>query len=245
MALSIVELLITQGSIQPDPLAALFARRFVQQPWRGYGGGAQQLLNLYAQGADWRQEAARLFNGGSYGNGAAMRAAPIGAFFASQPEQAAAQTIQSAQVTHAHEEGQAGAVAVAVAAALTAKGEATVGPGFLNQVMAYVPSSRTRDGIQRAAQIEPADHHQAVSALGTGQRMAAFDTVPYCLWVAAHHAHSFEGALWTTVAGLGDRDTTCAIVGGIVALKVPVPGEWLKLREPLPDEILSLLAELP
>lgn len=26
--------------------------------------------------------------------------------------------------------------------------------------------------------------------------------------------------MWTTVAGLGDRDTNCAILGGIVALRV-------------------------
>lgn len=28
--------------------------------------------------------------------------------------------------------------------------------------------------------------------------------------------HDYEAALWLTVSGLGDRDTTCAIVGGIV-----------------------------
>jgi ADP-ribosylglycohydrolase len=46
----------------------------------------------------------------------------------------------------------------------------------------------------------------------------------------------FEEAMWTTVAGLGDRDTTCAIVGGIVVLaagSVAVPAEWLASREPL------------
>ena len=40
------------------------------------------------------------------------------------------------------------------------------------------------------------------------------------------------------VSGLGDRDTTCAIVGGIVAshtgLQV-IPSEWLESREHLPE----------
>jgi hypothetical protein len=40
--------------------------------------------------------------------------------------------------------------------------------------------------------------------------------------------------MWTAVAGLGDRDTTCAIAGGIVALRAPVPAAWLEAREPLP-----------
>ena len=37
-----------------------------------------------------------------------------------------------------------------------------------------------------------------------------------------------------TVSGLGDRDTTCAIVGGIVALSAgreSIPAEWLQARE--------------
>ena len=39
----------------------------------------------------------------------------------------------------------------------------------------------------------------------------------------------FEKSVWLTVSGLGDRDTTCAIVGGIVALAVgenALPCEW-------------------
>ena len=48
----------------------------------------------------------------------------------------------------------------------------------------------------------------------------------------------FSEAMWLTVAGLGDRDTTCAIVGGIVAAKTgksEIPAEWRARREPLPD----------
>ena len=37
-----------------------------------------------------------------------------------------------------------------------------------------------------------------------------------------------------TVSGLGDRDTTCAIVGGAVALGCKaLPAKWLRPREPL------------
>ncbi|HEX9595880.1 MAG TPA: ADP-ribosylglycohydrolase family protein, partial [Anaerolineales bacterium] len=61
------------------------------------------------------------------------------------------------------------------------------------------------------------------------------DTVPFCLWSAAHNLDNYEEALWQTVAGLGDRDTTCAIVGGIVALSSGnVPLAWVRRREALP-----------
>jgi ADP-ribosylglycohydrolase len=42
------------------------------------------------------------------------------------------------------------------------------------------------------------------------------------------------GALTATVSALGDRDTTCAIVGGIVSLQVGEPGipaDWREARE--------------
>lgn len=234
MALSIVEVLLSHGGIVEDKLVELFVQRFIQEPWRGYGAGARRLLTLYAQGANWRDEAPRLFNGGSYGNGGAMRVAPLGAYFSGNPERAAVEARRSAIITHAHIEGQAGAIAVAVAASLVSSFKLPGGASFLSQLLLYVPASKTREGLEEAKQIGADEHKRAIKTLGTGQRVAAFDTVPYCLWVVAHHSEDFETALWTTVEGLGDRDTTCAIVGGIVALVTPIPSEWLKRREPLP-----------
>jgi len=55
-------------------------------------------------------------------------------------------------------------------------------------------------------------------------------------WCAACHFNNYEEALWITVKGLGDRDSICAIVGGIVALSAPeIPAPWLERREPLPE----------
>jgi hypothetical protein len=42
------------------------------------------------------------------------------------------------------------------------------------------------------------------------------------------------------VAGLGDRDTICAIVGGIVACASGIPDELLAQREPLDTLGLNL-----
>ena len=44
-------------------------------------------------------------------------------------------------------------------------------------------------------------------------------------------------AMWATATGLGDVDTTCAIVGGIVVLAAgieSIPADFLARREPLP-----------
>ena len=234
MALSIIDVLREHGSIDEDALASRFAQRYREQPWRGYGSGAMKLLSQYADGANWREEAPQMFDGGSYGNGAAMRAGPIGGFFWGEPERAAQEGKRSAVVTHAHLEGQAGAIAVAAAASMAPLRPALSGNDFLEQVIQHVPPTRTRERIEEARRIGPEEHGRAVGTLGTGAEVAAFDTVPFCLWVAAHHGFDFETALWATVAGLGDRDTTCAIVGSIVALSADIPESWIRLREPLP-----------
>lgn len=49
---------------------------------------------------------------------------------------------------------------------------------------------------------------------------------------------NYEQAHWLTTSGLGDVDTTCAMVGGIVALARGVeriPQAWREAREPLPN----------
>ena len=234
MALSVVEVLGAHGCIEQDELARAFARRFADQPFRGYARGAVSLFRRIGAGADWRTASPVLFNGGSYGNGAAMRAAPIGGFFGNDPERAAREAQRSAVVTHAHPEGQAGAVAVAAAAAVAAGRTHPTGGDFLHAVLPFVPHSLTRQGIELAAGLPAGDLVEAVAQLGTGQSMTAQDTVPFCLWSAAHHLADFEEALWWTAKGLGDSDTTCAIVGGIVALSARViPPAWLASREPL------------
>lgn len=235
MAISILEVLFSEEQIIQDELAQHFARRFVAEPRRGYGAGARKLLAEIALGADWRTEAPRLFEGGSYGNGAAMRAAPIGAYFYENPERAVVEARKSAQVTHAHIEGQAGAMAVAAAATVQCQAHPILGQQFLQKVLEYLPDSQTKENIQQAVEI-PADALDiAVETLGTGQKVAAFDTVPFCLWVVAHHYQDFQTAMWKTVAGLGDRDTTCAIVGGILGVRHHPPESWVLHCEPLPE----------
>jgi ADP-ribosylglycohydrolase len=239
MALSIVENLSEFEEIDQDALAERFTERFAEEPYRGYGQGAAWLLQQLAEGEDWVELAPQLFDGGSYGNGAAMRAAPIGGYYKEQPALAAKAAQRTAVITHAHPEGQAGAIAVAVAAAIAGKTNYPRGHAFLAQVMPFVPDGETRDGIQLSMKIPPSDFDTAVTKLGTGWQVSAQDTVPFCLWCAAYNHDDFAAALWQTAAGAGDRDTTCAIVGGIVALSAgEVPEAWIARREPLPGDFI-------
>jgi ADP-ribosylglycohydrolase len=236
MALSIFETLARYECIEQDALVTAFARRFAEEPRRGYGFGSTQLLTTINAGGRWRDEAPRLFGIGSFGNGAAMRAAPIGAYFSGDAMRAAHEAQLSAQTTHAHIDSQAGAMAVAAAAAWLTAGDTRETGELLFSVASLLPTCAAREGIERASEIPRADHERAVTELGTGEALSAQDTVPFCLWCALHHRDDFSTTLWQTVAGLGDRDTTCAIVGGLVACAVGgAPEEWVKRRESLPE----------
>ena len=75
-----------------------------------------------------------------------------------------------------------------------------------------------------------------MSVLGNGSDLTAQDTVPLAIWCASRYLGSYESALWFTVSALGDRDTTCAMVGSIVALSVGskgIPETWVRSRESL------------
>lgn len=243
MAVSIVETLRSCKGIDRDRLAKAFADRYAAEPKRGYGGTAHGILQEIGLGTPWRSAAGSVFDGnGSMGNGAAMRVAPVGGFFAGDLGEVVRHAVFSAEPTHAHPDGQAGAVAIAVAAASawqTRKEERTsAARKVLEEVLERTPDGPTREGLERAAGLPAAsDPRTAVAALGNGSRVISSDTVPFALWCALRHLDDFEEALWTTVSGLGDRDTTCSMVGGIVALRVGrrgIPRPFLEAREALP-----------
>ncbi|MEV1243944.1 ADP-ribosylglycohydrolase family protein [Nonomuraea sp. NPDC050022] len=237
MACSIYRVLADHGTIDQDELATSFAARHDFD--RGYGPATNRMLRLVREGGDWRTLSAELFDGmGSWGNGAAMRVAPLGAWLADDLTHVVRQAALSAQVTHTHPEAVAGAIAVAVATAVTVKEPDLSAGHFLDRVSEHVPASMVHDGIAEARQLLTiSDPTLAARMLGNGRQVSAHDTVPFTLWVAARERHDFATAMWTTAAAGGDVDTTCAIVGGIIAAAehTQLPPQWRSSCEPLPD----------
>jgi len=238
MAIGIYRALEQWGEIDQDKLAAIFARNYLADWHRGYGGTAHSILRAIGDGTDWRKAASEVFDGmGSMGNGAAMRAAPIGAWFADDLDLVSRQARASAEVTHSNIEGIAGAIAVATAAALMLNKKLghypEAGNAFLRAIAERLPECDTKYKILSATTIRKESNIDfVVSVLGNGSRLTAQDTVPFCLWCAAYHYESLENALWTAVSALGDRDTICAIVGGIVSLYTDkAPQKWLDYME--------------
>ncbi|GAA4964945.1 ADP-ribosylglycohydrolase family protein [Yinghuangia aomiensis] len=233
MACAVHAELAAHGTVDQDRLAASFARHHDFD--RGYGPTVNRMLRLVREGAAWRPLAAEPFEGqGSWGNGAAMRVAPLGAWFADDLDRAAREAAASAEVTHTHPEGVAGAVAVAAATALVCRTPLSA-RDFIAAVRDHTPPGLVRDRLRAALALAGRTDSRAVGrSLGSGRRVSAPDTVPFTIWIAAHYPDDFAEALWATAAAGGDVDTTCAIVGGILGPHTAPPPSWADNTEPLP-----------
>jgi ADP-ribosylglycohydrolase len=241
MALSIFDVLRRYGHIDPNELALRFSERFRKEPDRGYGTMARVILRAILAGEHWQRAAESAFGGtGSMGNGGAMRVAPLGAYFAEDFDTCLrGEAVLSAAVTHAHWEGKAGAIAIAVAAAmawrLRGQTKDQAAAELMQAVYDRTPDGETRTGIARALKLPFFTAPQiAARVLGNGSAVTAPDTVPYVVWSVAKHLDDYKEALVSTVTGDGDCDTNCAMVGGIVALysgRESIPAEWQEARE--------------
>ncbi|MFB9235527.1 ADP-ribosylglycohydrolase family protein [Plantactinospora siamensis] len=237
MAVSLYRALREHGRVVQDDLADRFAAAYTADPYRNYGPSMHGVLKAIGEGEPWESVTAAQFDGqGSWGNGAAMRVAPLGAWFAADLDRVVTEASRSAVVTHAHPEATAGAVAVAVAAALAVRGAPA--EELLPQVAARTPDGEVAARLRLLTQRPFArDPRWIAGEVGSGALISAPDTVPYAVWCAARHLDDLTEALWATVSAGGDMDTTCAIAGGIVAARTgldAVPDEWLKACEPLP-----------
>ncbi len=240
MALALFETLGRLGGVDEDVVAWAYSTRYKMDPDRGYGKMARHILKEIGNGTPWRDASKNAFGGGSFGNGAAMRVAPLGAYFADDLSVLPAMATKSAQVTHFHPEGIAGAIAVAVAAAVASsqkrKPPSDAAKFIWDAVMDLTPESEVRVRLATARGFLTADVKQVAREVGNGSEISAQDTVPFCIWSACQNLGCFREALLTTIEVGGDCDTNCAIVGGVVSAfsgGIDIPADWHAAREPL------------
>lgn len=243
MALAIYETLERLGGIDEEVLAWAYSTRYRNDPDRGYGKMARHILQQICDGSPWRDVSRNAFGTGSFGNGAAMRVAPIGAYFADDLAVVPAMTTKSAHVTHFHPEGIAGAIAVAVAAAVASnhRGEPSgvAAKAIWEAVLDYTPESKVRIRLALSHGFSDVTAMEVAREVGNGSEISAQDTVPFCVWSACRSLACYEEAILSTLEVGGDCDTNCAIVGGIVSAFSGldgIPEDWIKAREPLPIE---------
>jgi len=231
MSIAIYKSLEKFGEVNQDFIANEFADNYHNDFRRGYGPSMHRKLKEIHQGGSWKQISKNAFGGmGSMGNGGAMRSALIGAYFYDDLKKVGEQAYLSSEITHANIEGYTGAMAVAIASAIATNNIIMKPNEFLSKIINELPDCDTTSKINKATSVSYSyDIRTVISILGNGVKITAQDTVPIALWAAAHNLYNFGESIWKAVSALGDRDTICAIVGGIVMMSADestIPVIW-------------------
>ncbi|MFW9996949.1 MAG: ADP-ribosylglycohydrolase family protein [Candidatus Odinarchaeota archaeon] len=245
MALGLGESLLScTGRIDTEHLGRTFHKNFLREPQRGYGPGPPVIFSLVdTTGEPYIDVASRLYGGsGSFGNGAAMRIAPLGVYFYDADDSILFEAARSsAIVTHAHPLGVDGAVALAKAIAMVAlkdlDGQEDSGDRILfllESIYDFVQTEEFKRQIDWIKELlsRNASLEIAADKLGTG--ITALESVPFSIFAFLKNPSSFETCLLETVMIEGDKDTIGAMVGALLGARLGVekiPVKWRKKLE--------------
>ncbi len=231
MMIGVVESLIRNGGFDGADMAHTFIRNYELEPWRGYGPGPPHIFRLIKAGAVWDEAAQGLYYGGSYGNGSAMRAAPLGVFYHDNPAMLREVAYKSSQITHAHQLGKEGAALQAYAIALATSLEprlALARGDFLAELLRYVPDGIYREKLSWVdALLSQPDRDRVIIELGNG--IEAFNSVPTAIYSFLSQPHSFAQAVFYAISLGGDTDTIGAMTGAISGAYLgfeSIPNQW-------------------
>jgi len=200
-------------------------------PKRGYGPGSRAAFERLRAGEQWDEAAQGLFGGmGSYGNGAAMRIAPVGLYYYDNPKELREVAYQSSQITHAHELGKEGAALQAFAIALAVREDRNE---MLSQLDEFVHQEEYKNKLRRMERLlrTEASSGEVIAELGNG--MAAFDSVPTAIYSFLRF-DDFERSVVYAIRLGGDTDTIGAMTGAICGAYYgdqAIPSEWVARLE--------------
>jgi ADP-ribosylglycohydrolase len=249
MSIAIFEELEREGNINQDKLIEKICKNHDLDVNRGYGATARRLLREINEGENWRIVSKNVFDGqGSMGNGASMRSNSIGAFHYDDLKKVIELASKSAEITHSNIEAIAGAIAVAIGTALTTKMKVEnyilASNEFIDKILNELPDTDTKSKISKSKSISYDYQIETVrTILGNGTNMTSQDTVPFAIWCAAHNLENFENGLWKAVSILGDRDTICAMVGGMIIMSSKeenIPRIWTNSVEKIEESVFRL-----
>ncbi len=218
------------------------ARRFVENfdPRRGYGPGTMRAMGGLRQGIPWDEIGTRLFGGsGSFGNGSAMRVAPVGLFYYDDPAELRRVAELSASITHTHYLGKEGAALQAFAVAVAVRREPGAifdAPSFLDDLRNFVQPdcAEFQEKLTKISDLltQQPTVFEVVNALGNGVEI--FNSVPAAIYSFLSHPDSFKDAVVYAVSLGGDTDTIGAMTGAIAGAfhgVEGIPDEWLNALE--------------
>jgi ADP-ribosylglycohydrolase len=208
---TVLTLAVADCLLNGDDYAEKFETYYYRYPNAGFGAKFHE----WASSRDHKP-----YN--SWGNGSAMRVAPVG-FALKNIESVLDEAEKTAAVTHNHPEGVKGSQAVAAAIFLARQGEPKI------VIKKFIETQFAYDLSRTLAQIKPT-YQFDISCQGT---------VPQAI-TAFLESDNFEDAIRKAVFLGGDSDTLACIAGGIAeAFYKEIPADIVRQTFERLDEELS------
>ena len=227
MTIGLAETLIEHGRVDLPTLSQRFAANY--EPHRGYGQGARQILECIAAGNDHDVLAETIFPGGSFGNGAAMRVAPVGLMFGHDHDRVVAEARLSALPTHRHPLGIEGAELLALAIAVAAEGPP------LDRRRFYDVLTKRCHSDEFAWQLRAARKLRRSDSLGfLGNSLPAHRSVVTAIVCFTVSPGKYEDVVTRAISLGDDTDTLAAMAGALCGAHLGagvIPARWLERLE--------------
>ena len=236
MTIGVAESLIANKGFNGEHMAWTFIKNWEKEPWRGYGPGPPRVFRMIRSGIAWNEAAKQLYGGmGSFGNGAAMRVAPVGLFYYDDAWKLREIAYKSAEITHTHVLGKEGAAlqAYAVALAVKAESESFNPMDFLEKLIEFTQVDAYKEKLEKAkALIKNDDKREVIRSLGN--TVEALNSVPTAIYCFAKHHESYAKAVLYAISLGGDTDTIGAMTGAIAGAYhgiENIPNAWKQKLE--------------
>jgi len=230
MMIGIAESLIECHGLNAEHMAKKFLENYEKEPWRGYGSGPPRIFKMIKQGAKWDKTLDKeLYPGGSFGNGSAMRVAPIGLLYRDDLNKLREAAYKSSMITHSHPLAMEGAALEAYAIALALKEEKE----FLDKLIGFTKKEVYQRKLERIRKLLPKKQNKREIVRELGNGIEAFNSVPTAIY-SFLASSSFEDSLIYSVSLGGDTDTITAMCGAIAGAwwgVEKIPERWRERLE--------------
>ncbi|EDV25414.1 uncharacterized protein TRIADDRAFT_24625 [Trichoplax adhaerens] len=256
MARSIADSLLSKNGFHGSDMAKRFTEEYFHNPYRGYGGNVPTVFSKLRDSnyADPEGPASQQFDGsGSYGNGSAMRVAPVALFAYHDPvEEAQTIAAKTSRITHTHPDGVNGAIMQMLAVRESVILNVSQGLdvfAFLDKMLSQLKNSDTSmenrcssyvESLVRMCRLfqESKSINSEVVYRTFGNGIAAIEAVPAALMaflcIACEPKSSFMDVIEYAISLGGDTDTIATMAGAIAGGYYgcdSIPNGWIEKCE--------------
>lgn len=235
MMIGTAESLIECRGFNGEHMAKCFLENYHEN--KGYGGGTKKALSLIKNGEPWYKAGEKVISGGSYGNGSAMRMAPVGILYFKDEENLKKVAHQASLITHSHVLGKEGAAIQAYAVAKAIQGDPNSPlrkEAYINNLINFAETNEYKIRLETIKLLmdRNVSREKVVSVLGHSS--VSYESVPASIYSFLKYPDSFEEAVVYAISLGGDTDTIGAMTGAISGAFLgieKIPERWLNQLE--------------